>query len=235
LSRGDSIEADGDRIVSVVKHFIGDTLKKVQIEEYLQSEFKRAGFGGVDITKTPLGTQMVVYAMRPGLVIGRGGETIKNLTVILEKDLQVPNPQISVAEIEVPEFNAFVMASRIASNLERGIHYRRSCYWALNRIMGAGAIGAEIVVSGKLRTDRHRFEKFRDGYLPKSGDPVLKSVQVAVMHVQLKPGIIGVNVKILPSKENFPDQITFVDEKSDQKSETVEEEIIETDANTENA
>jgi small subunit ribosomal protein S3 len=168
------------------------------------------------------------------MVIGRGGETIKRLTTILEDNLNIPNPQISVAEIEIPEFNAYVMASRIATNLERGIHYRRSCYWALNRIMEAGAIGAEIVVSGKLRTDRHRYEKFRDGYLPKSGDPVSKNVQEAVMHVQLKPGIIGINVKILPSKVNFPDQILFVEDNLDLGSEAVKEESVENDANSAN-
>ena len=142
--------------MSVVKHFIEDSIKKIEIEEFLQNEFERAGYGGVSITKTPLGTHLVVYTMRPGLVIGRGGETIRALARILEEQFQLPSPQISVAEIEVPELNAHVVASRIASALKRGIHYRRAGFWAITNAMEAGALGIEIIISGKLRTDRAR-------------------------------------------------------------------------------
>ena len=198
--------------MSVVKHFIGESVKKAEIDEFLRNELERAGYGGVDATKTPMGTHMVIYAMRPGLVIGRGGETIKGLTRVLEEKFQVPNPQISVAEIEVPELNADIMASRIASSLKRGVHFRRTGFWALNRILEAGALGAEIVISGKLRSDRSRYEKFRSGYLPKSGDSALKHMRKAVVHVQLKPGILGVKVLIMSPEAKFPDQVSIIEE-----------------------
>jgi len=211
--------------LSVVKHFIGESVKKAEINEFLRNELERAGYGGVDITKTPLGTHMVIYAMRPGLVIGRSGETIKNLATVLEEKFQVTNPQISVAEIEVPELNPYVMASRVVSALERGVHFRRSGFWALNRIMEAGALGAEIIISGKLRTDRARYEKFRSGYLAKSGEPALKYLRKATMHIQLKPGIFGVKVYIMPPEAKFPDQMIIVKEKPvEEEAEEVEEE-----------
>lgn len=208
--------------MSVVKHFVSESVKKAEINEFLRNEFERAGYGGVDITKTPLGTHMVIYAMRPGLVIGRGGETIKELSKTLEEKFQVSNPQISVAEIEVPELNAYVMASRVASALRRGVHFRRSGYWALNRIMEAGALGAEIIISGKLRTDRSRYEKFRSGYLAKSGEPAMKYMRKAALHVQLKPGILGVKVLIMPPEAKFPDQIEISEEASEEGAEAVE-------------
>jgi small subunit ribosomal protein S3 len=149
--------------------------------------------------------------MRPGLIIGRGGETIKELAKALEEKFQLPNPQISVAEIEVPEFNAYVVASRVASALQRGVHFRRAGFWALGQVMNAGAMGAEIVISGKLRTERARYEKFRAGYLPKSGEPPLKYLQTAEMHVQLKPGIFGVKVKIMPPNIKFPDKVEILE------------------------
>ncbi len=193
--------------MSVVKHFIEDSLKKTEIDEFLQREFERAGYGGVSITKTPLGTHLVVYTMRPGLVIGRGGETIRALATVLEEKFQLPSPQISVAEIEIPELNAYVVASRIASALKRGVHYRRAGFWGLNQAMDAGALGIEIIISGKLRTDRARYEKFREGYLPKSGDPPRKYTRKAVLHVQLKPGTLGVKVRLIPPDAQFPDQV----------------------------
>lgn len=206
--------------MSVVKHFIEEAVKKVKINEFLRKELDRSGYGGVDMTKTPLGTHMVIYAMRPGVVIGRAGRTIKNLTKILEETYEVPNPQISVSEIEVPELNAQVMASRIASSLTRGVHYRRAGYWGLNQIMGAGALGAEVVISGKLRSDRSRYEKFREGYLAKSGDPAMKNIRKAELHVPLKPGILGVKVLIMPPDAKFPDQVSIIEEKNQEKTET---------------
>ena len=196
--------------MSIVKRFITEAIKNTEIDEYLQKKLERAGYGGVNLSKTPLGTHVVIYAMRPGLVIGRGGETIKELATALEENFKLSNPQISVSEIEVPEFNASVIASRVASALERGVHFRRAGFWALNQVMEAGALGVEIVISGKLRTERARFEKFRAGEFPRVGDPALKYTRKAAAHVKLKPGIIGVRVKIMPPDAVFPDKIKIV-------------------------
>jgi small subunit ribosomal protein S3 len=221
--------------LSSVKHFIEDSIKKTGVDEYLWKEFERAGYGGVDITKTPLGTNIIVYAMRPGIIIGRGGTTIKNLARVLEENFTLPNPQISVAEIEIPELNAHVMASRISSTLKRGVHFRRAGFWALSQIMEAGAVGAEIIISGKLRTERARSEKFRDGYVPKSGEPATKYVRKAVVHTQLKPGIFGIRVSIMPPGVEFPDHVEFVEEFEEQPEAAIEELVEELPAVEEKA
>jgi small subunit ribosomal protein S3 len=214
--------------MSVVKHFIEDSIKKTEIDEFLQNEFERAGYGGVSITKTPLGTHLVIYTMRPGLVIGRGGETIRALAQVLEEKFQLPSPQISVAEIEIPELNAYVVASRIASALKRGVHYRRAGFWGLTQTMEAGALGAEIIISGKLRTDRARYEKFKTGYLPKSGEPPRKYMRKAELHVQTKPGILGVKVRLIPPDAQFPDQVKvqIVEEELEPETAIMEEPIV---------
>jgi len=215
--------------VSAVKHFIGESVKKAEIDEFLRNEFEKAGYGGVSITKTPLGTHIVVYAMRPGLVIGRGGETIRELAKVLEEKFQLSNPQISVAEIEIPELNAYVVASRIASALKRGVHFRRAGFWALNQVMEAGALGAEVIISGKLRTDRARYEKFRAGYMPKSGEPAIKYLRKTELHVQLKPGIYGVKVRIMPPEARFPDQVQIVEEGMKEEAKEAEKATVGTE------
>jgi len=216
--------------LSVVRHFMSESVKKTEIDEFLRNEFERAGYGGVDIAKTPLGTHIVIYAMRPGLIIGRGGETIKELATTLEQKFQLPNPQVSVAEIEIPELNAYVIASRVASALKRGVHFRRAGFWALNQVMEAGALGTEIIIGGKLRTERARHEKFRAGYIPKSGDPALKYLRKAELHVQLKPGIFGVKVLIMPPGAEFPDRVQILEAipTEEKVAETVEPEPEET-------
>ena len=214
--------------MSVVKHFIEDSIKKTEIDEFLRNEFERAGYGGVTITKTPLGTHLVIYTMRPGLVIGRGGETIRALATVLEEKFQLPSPQISVAEIEVPELNAHVVASKIASALKRGVHYRRAGFWGLTQAMEAGALGIEIIISGKLRTDRARYEKFSTGYLPKSGEPPRKYMRKAELHVQTKPGILGVKVQLMPPDAVFPDQekITVIENEKAKETPRTETNLI---------
>lgn len=218
--------------MSVVKHFVDESIKRTEIDEFLRTELENAGYGGVDIAKTPLGTHIVVYAMRPGVVIGRGGETIKGLAAVLEEKFGLPSPQISVAEIEIPELNAYIMASRIASALRRGVHYRRSGYWALNQVMEAGALGVEIIVSGKLRGQRAKYEKFRTGYLPKSGEPPLRHMRRAELHVQLKPGIFGVKVRLMPPQSEFPDKISMIPVEVEEEP-SVETPIEEADATEE--
>ncbi len=193
--------------MSMVKHFIEEAIKKEELDAFLAKELVRAQYGGVEVTKTPMGARVVIFATKPGIVIGRRGSNIRELTRILEERFNLNNPQIAVSEIEVPELNPKVMACRIAEGLQRGIHFRRSGFWALNRIMNAGALGTEIIIKGKLTSRRHRCEKYRGGYIPKSGDPALKNTRTAVVGVKLKQGVLGVRVNIIPPGVSFPDDV----------------------------
>jgi small subunit ribosomal protein S3 len=214
-------------MMAVVKHFITESIKRTEIDEFMQNRLERAGYGGVTISKTPLGTHIVIYAMRPGLVIGRGGETIRELASLLEEKFQVSNPQISVSEIEIPELNAYVVATKVASALQRGVHFRRAGFWALNQVIEAGALGAEIVISGKLRTERARYEKFKAGYLPKCGEPPLRYLRKAEVHVQLKPGMFGVRVRIMPPDAVFPDRMKIAEKLPAVEEEAAKQEVVE--------
>jgi len=192
--------------MSVQKYFVRDSIKKAEIDSYLAGELKKAGYSKVEITKTPLGTRVVIYAAKPGMVIGRRGQSIRDLTEVFEKTFGMENPQVSVAPIEVPDLDPKVVASQVATALQRGIHFRRAAYWALQRVIAAGALGAEVTIRGKLTTERARYERYRDGYLPSVGDPVLKQLKRAVVDVQLKQGLFGVAVKILSPGAIFPDR-----------------------------
>ncbi len=190
----------------VHKYFVRENARRAEIDEYLSQELKRAGYSRLEMTKTPLGTRVVVYASKPGLVIGRRGQSIRDLTQILEQRFGVENPQISVATIDAPELDPKVVASQIAMALQRGIHFRRAAYWALQRTVEAGALGVEIAIRGKLTTDRARYEKYRAGYLPSVGEAVSKIVRTAVVDTQLKQGLFGITVKLMPPNVSLPDK-----------------------------
>jgi small subunit ribosomal protein S3 len=196
--------------VSVTKYFIKDVSRRLEIDELLHNDLKRAGYSHVELTKSPVGTRVVIYAAKPGMVIGRRGQSIKDLTKLLETKFSIENPQLSVAAIEIPEQDPKVVASQVAQALQRGVHFRRAAYWAIQRVMESQALGVEIIIRGKLTTERARYEKFRQGYLPRVGDPVLKSVKVAVADVQLKQGLFGIKVRILPPTANFIDKPTML-------------------------
>ena len=183
-----------------------ENARRAEIDEYLSQELKRAGYSRLEMTKTPLGTRLVVYAAKPGLVIGRRGQSIRDLTQILEQRFGIENPQVSVATIDAPELDPKVVASQIAMALQRGIHFRRAAYWALQRTIEAGALGVEIAIRGKLTTDRARYEKYRSGYLPAVGEAISKILRTAVVDTQLKQGLFGISVRLMPPNVVLPDR-----------------------------
>ena len=197
--------------MSVVKRIIRDNKERMAVDELLSKEFEEAGYGGITLTKTPLGAQINLYTMRPGRVIGKRGRAIKDASEKLEHKLGLVNPQITVVEIEVPELNPHIMAARVANALERGVHFRRSIFWSLRRIMDSGALGCEIILKGPIRSARARFEKVSEGYIPKAGEPSKRYLRHATIHVKQKRGILGVTVNIIPPDAKFPDKISLKD------------------------
>jgi len=214
--------------MSVVKRIIKDSIERVKVDELLAEEYEQAGYGGIQLTKTPLGAQINLFAMRPGRVIGKRGRAIKEASAKLEEQLGLPNPQITVIEVEVPELNPMIMASRVANALERGVHFRRSVFWSLNRIMESGALGCEIILKGPLRSARSRFEKVVEGYVPKSGDPALRYVKSATIHVKMKRGVLGVTVNIVAPDAKFPDKVDLTNLPEIEYQLPIEPEVVET-------
>lgn len=184
--------------MAIEKQFVKEGIKRADIEEFLAREFARAGYSHCDIFRTPLSTRIVVFASRPGMVIGRGGKNIDTITEIIRQKFNLDNPQLDVREIEVPELDAQIIAKQIASALERGLNPTRVANITLQRVMDAGAAGILIKISGKLRGEMARCEKFSAGYLKHSGEPVENLVKKGYATATTKPGIIGVQVKILP-------------------------------------
>lgn len=226
--------------MSVIKRIIQDSKQQLEVDELLAEEFESSGYGGITLTKTPLGAQINLFTMRPGRVIGKRGRSIKAASTKLEEEIGLNNPQITVVEIEVPELNPRIMASRIANALQRGVHYRRAIFWSLRRIMDSGALGCEILVKGPLRSSRGRYEKVSEGYIPKSGDPTEKYLRYATIHVKMKRGTVGVNITIVPPDAKFPDktdlsglpEIEYTQEQIE-KYERFDETITEQDADEE--
>jgi small subunit ribosomal protein S3 len=187
--------------MSAVKNVMKSNYRNMELDEYLAQTLNDAGYGGVDVQKTPIGTRITLYVTRPGLVIGRKGIGIRDITTKLEQKFALTNPQISVLEVPVPELNPKIMCNRIAQLIERGTAFRRACLWTINTISNAGALGVEVTVAGKLRSERAHFEKHSAGIMPKSGDVAEKVVKVGITHVLTKMGLMGIQLRIALKNE----------------------------------
>ena len=206
--------------MSAIKKVIKNFARNAELDEYLKNEIGDAGYGGVEVLKSPVGTKITLFVSRPGIVIGRRGIGIRSLTENIESMFKLQNPQISVLEIEVPELIPQVMCNRIAHNVRRGTAFRRASLWALNSIMNAGALGAEISVAGKLRSERAHHEKHRAGIVLKSGETAKRVVREASSDVLLKMGLYGIKVKIA-IKDAIPPEVEIkedIEKETDTKS-----------------
>lgn len=199
--------ASKTRVERKDKRIIVENVRRVLLKEYLMNETRRAGFGGLDIQRTPMGTRVTLLAERPGLVIGRKGGAIKALTEAVEQRFKFDNPQIEVQEVSSPALNAQIMAEKLANALERGWHFRRAGHSTVRRIMEAGAKGCLVVIAGKLTGQRHRTEKFKAGHIKYCGEPRHLWMDVGFTPAKLKPGIIGVTVEIMNPRARLPDEV----------------------------
>ncbi len=189
------------------RKFVQENIRRLLLKEYMMEKTKRAGFGGVDIQRTPMGTRITLITERPGFVIGRKGSAIKDLTDAVRYNFKFDNPQIEVQEVENASLNAQIMAEKLASSLERGWHFRRAGHSTVRRIMEAGAKGCQVIMSGKLTGQRHRTEKYKEGHIKFCGEPRAQWIHEGYAVAKLKAGVIGVTVQIMDPKAKLPDEI----------------------------
>jgi small subunit ribosomal protein S3 len=196
----------------IERKLLKSKVKEYQIEQYVSSTLQNAGHSHTKVVRTPLGEKIIIFASRPGIVVGRKGENIKKLTNTLKRKFKLENPQIEISEVENPNMDAQIVAERIASTLERfGLkRFKATGHRTLADVMNSGAVGIEIVMSGKIPSTRARSWRFYAGYLKKCGDIALTGVRTAFAHAQLKSGTVGVRVKILPPDVRLPDDIEVI-------------------------
>jgi len=195
------------------KNVIKFKKEEFAIKEYIKDSLGRGKVSRVRIEYTPVGEKVIVSTHKSGLVIGRGGERISELTKTLKEKFKLENPRVEVEEILKPEFDARINADDIALALERfgPLKFKVVAYRTLQRIMDAGALGAEIRLSGKLPGSRAKSWRFAQGYLKKTGDPA-KVVDTAQARAETRPGTVGIKVSILSPDAILTDRIDVNEE-----------------------
>jgi len=203
----------------IERKFIEQNIKEFLIQEFVTNNLKNVGHSSTKVKKTPLGEKIVIASAKPGLVIGRKGENIKKLTQTLKDKFKLENPQIEMDEVENIYLDAQIVAEKIASTLEKfGVNkFKGVGHKVMTEVMDAGALGVEIKISGKVPSSRAKSWRFYSGYLKKCGDISVSGVRKAYTSANLKSGIVGVKVRIMPPDVKLPDRITLTEEEVEEK------------------
>jgi len=215
------------------RFFVEQGIRKVELDDYLRRQLKKAGFTKAEIVKTPLVTRIVVNVTTPGLAIGKGGSNIRQLTDTIKERFKIDNPQLEIKEIEHPNLDAQVVADRISSLISTGYSWRSIVYKIVKDIMHDGAQGVEINLSGVLagKGQRKRRQRIFAGYMKKVGEQV-RLVDSAQADAYSKIGAIGVKVRIVRPGVKFPDKINLqeiIDAKKKPKEEPIPAEAGDTE------
>jgi len=196
----------------IEREFVSRKKLEFQIKEYVTENLKGVGLSDTKIQRTPLGEKIVISASRPGLIIGGGGSNIKKITAQLKRRFGLENPQIEINEVKDNETIAAVVAEKITSSLERfgTMRFKGIGHKAMSDVLNSGAKGIEILISGKIPGARAKTWRFYQGYIKKCGNVAVTDVDVAYARANLKSGIVGIKVSIMPPDVRLPDDIQFI-------------------------
>lgn len=193
-------------MMTIERRFIEEKIREMDAREMLRGELESVGYAGCQIKRTPMGTHVIIRAMRPGLVIGAGGENVDKLTRKLS-DLKLDNPHIEVQAVEAPDLDSRVVAWKIGRLLERGFYFKSVAMRTLERTLASGARGVEIRITGKVPSSRAKKWCFKQGYIRHCGETVKEHVVEGKYTAMLRSGMLGVKVRIMPPNIIFPDEI----------------------------
>ena len=186
--------------MAVEKLFVKEGIKVSEVEEFLRKKFERAGYSHTEIQRTPLGTRIIVHVHKPGLVIGRSGRRVNEITEEIKEKFGFENPLLDVREVDRPLLDSNIVARRIAHSLEKGINYKKVANYYLEKVMEEGAVGIQIEIGGKIGgVERSRQQKFKMGFVAHSGEIAERLVDLGYTQAIIKAGIIGIKVKIMKS------------------------------------
>ncbi len=209
----------------IERKFVNQNIKEFEIKEFVKKKLSRVGLSDVKLQRTPLGEKIVISTSRPGLVVGRSGSNITRLTQDIKNQFELENPQIEIEEVNHIGLDSNIIAEMIANSLEKfgPNRFKGIGHKAMSDVMNAGALGVEILVSGKLPGARARTWRFYQGYLKKCGDIAISDVKTSYTAANLKSGTIGIKVSIMTPDTELPDDIKLVDKT--EGPETVVEEV----------
>jgi len=185
--------------ISKKRKFVADGVFYAELNEFLMRTLAEDGYAGVEVRVTPIRTEIIIRATRTREVLGEKGRRIRELTALVQKRFNFPENSVELfaERVENRAACAMAQAESLRYKLLGGLAVRRACYGVVRFIMENGAKGCEVIISGKLRAQRAKAMKFKDGYLISTGEPKKHYISEACRHVLMRQGVLGVRVRIM--------------------------------------
>ena len=215
------------------QYFVRQSIKEATVEDFIRKNFPLGDYSSTELQRTPLGLKVVIFTNKPGKIIGRGGKTINEMTEALKRRFKLENLQIDVKTIENPDLDPKIVAKQIASALLKGYNNKKIGNLTLKRVMDAGAIGVEIVISGCLGGSKSMTSKFIDGYLKHCGQPAKEMVAQGFEVANTKRSTVGVKVKIMREFRDISGKPILSKRAKEIRKEAIVEEVSRVDEKAE--
>lgn len=192
-------------------------LEDLRLRDSIRDEYKGfsdAGISRVEIDRGAQDSVINIHSARPGILIGRDGERVKNLRGKLE-DITQRRIQLNIIEVEQPEIDAYLVGRNIADQLERRVAYRRAMRQAGQRAMQGGAQGIKIIVKGRISgSEIARVEKFMLGQVPLH--TLRADIEYSLAEAHTAMGRVGVKVwvyrgEILPPPPEIVEELDTIE------------------------
>lgn len=227
--------------MSTKRKFVADGVFYAELNELLTRELAEDGYAGVEVRTTPHRTEVIIRATRTQNVLGEKGQRIRELTSVVQKrfDFAEGAVELYAERVQNRGLCAQAQAESLKFKLLGGLAVRRACYGVVRFVMEASAKGCEVIVSGKLRGQRAKAMKFGDGYMIKTGHAGKVYTDMAVRHVLMRQGVIGIKVSIFlphdPTGRQGPkipldDVVTILEPKEEVSPATMLQQIQEQEA-----
>jgi len=203
------MSADNKRVkkINTKKKFVADGVFQAELNEFLERTLGMEGYAGIEVRATSMSTEIRIKATKAKEILEKSGRKVRELKSLIEKryNFNDIDNKVELAIKPLP-YDRNLCASAQAENLKYKLLGGTPVRLAANNILASvmrrgGAKGCEIIISGKIRGQRAKSQKYKQGYIVSTGQPKLEFVDVACRHVELRQGILGVKVKIMQDTE----------------------------------
>jgi small subunit ribosomal protein S3e len=189
--------------ISTKRKFVADGVFEAELNELLMKTLSMEGYGGVEVRAANMQTEIRVFAARDKELLDKSLKKVKELQSLIEKRYgfndQDNRVQLTIKSLPFAEaLSAAANVESLKAKLLAGLPVRNAANNIMGTVMRRGrATGCEVMVSGKVRGQRAKAQKYTAGYQVSTGQPKHDFIDVAVRHVELRQGILGLKVKIM--------------------------------------
>ena len=193
--------------INTKKKFVADGVFQAELNEFLTRCLGMEGYAGIEVRATSMSTEIRVKATRTKEILEKSARKVRELKSLIEKryNFNDNDNKVELAIKPLPydkNLCAAAQAEALKYKLLSGTPVRLAANNILASVMKrGGAKGCEVIISGKVRGQRAKSQKYKQGYIVSTGQPKLEFVDEAVRHVELRQGVLGVKVKIMPDTE----------------------------------